>query len=112
MANVFKRAKDLLEPKPVTTKRTASPFHAVSILPGTQACPAAQGLLKKRFLSREAPTLPLKACDHWRCECRYEHHEDRRKGPRRAREMGVAIDGFEGEDQRASTKRGRRKKDT
>jgi hypothetical protein len=116
MAGVFKRARDLLgnpapEP-PLVPKRAAKQYHAVSILPGTPSCAAAQGLSKKRFLSREAPNLPLKACDEGLCTCRYAHHEDRRKGPRRATEIGVAVDRFSGGDKRTSAKRGRRKTDT
>jgi hypothetical protein len=68
-------------------------------------------LVGQRFLSREAPRLPLRDCDRPDCSCRYEHHEDRRRGPRRAREMGVAIDGYEGEEQREKLRRGRRKGD-
>ncbi len=116
MAGVLKRARQLLgdqaEAGAVKTKRAVNPYHAVTIAPGAYACSAAQGLQKKRFLSREAPVLPLKACDEARCECRYAHHDDRRKGPRRANEMGVSIDGHGGEDQRVSAKRGRRKTDT
>ena len=117
MAGVLKRAKDLLgtptpaDDKPLVPKRPVRPWHAVSIVPGAQPCAAAAGLTRKRFLSREAPTLPLKACDQGQCFCRYEHHDDRRKGPRRASEMGVSVDGYEGRDKRGGPKRGRRKTD-
>jgi hypothetical protein len=116
MAGVLKRAKDLLgtstpaEPKPLAPKRPPRPWHAVSIVPGSQPCAAAAGLARKRFLSRDAPTLPLKSCDQ-QCACRYGHHDDRRKGPRRASEMGVSVDGYEGTDKRGGPKRGRRKTD-
>jgi hypothetical protein len=116
VAGVLKRARQLLgdqaETGSVPAKRAVNPYHAVSIAPGAQACAAARGLQKKRFLSREAPVLPLKTCDEARCECRYTHHDDRRKGPRRASEMGVSIDGHSGHDQRLGPKRGRRKPDT
>jgi hypothetical protein len=55
--------------------------------------------------------LPLRNCDSDECECHYEHHEDRRAGPRRARELGVAIDGHDGEEKRSRQKRGRRNSD-
>ncbi len=114
MANVFKRAKDLLgksdEAKLAPLKPDKS-WHAVSILPGTPSCAAATALKAKRFLSREAPVLPLKACGETRCTCRYAHHADRRNGPRRVSELGVAVDGYDGKDQRVSPKRGRRKTD-
>jgi hypothetical protein len=116
MTGVFKRARDLLgKPAPETPlvpRRAAKAHHAVSILPGPQACAAAQALVSKRYLSREAPILPLKACDQGQCSCRYAHHDDRRKGPRRANELGISIDGYEGRDKRTSAKRGRRKTDT
>ena len=117
MAGVLKRAKDLLgttdELKPLAPKRPPRPWHAVSIVPGLQSCAGAAGLARKRFLSREAPTLPLKDCDQERCGCRYDHHNDRRKGPRRANELGVSVDGYLGleKDKRGGPKRGRRKTD-
>jgi hypothetical protein len=117
MAGVLKRAKDLFgtpaseETKLEAPKRPARPWHAVSIVPGHQSCAAAAGLVRKRFLSREAPALPLEACDRDHCSCRYDHHNDRRKGPRRASEMGVSVDGYEGVDKRGGPKRGRRKTD-
>lgn len=118
MAGVLKRAKDLLGPaaelKPLAPKRPPRPWHAVSIVPGSQPCAAASGLARKRFLSREAPSLPLKACDQAQCTCHYEHHDDRRKGPRRASELGVSVDsyyGLEKVDKRGGPKRGRRKTD-
>lgn len=117
MAGVLKRARDLFgtpaseETKLEAPKRPARPWHAVSIVPGHKPCAAAAGLVRKRFLSREAPTLPLEACDQEHCSCRYDHHNDRRKGPRRASEMGVSVDGYEGVDKRGGPKRGRRKTD-
>ena len=118
MNDVFKRAKAFFgkeEPASDTSiqkKKVALAFHAVTIVSGRHACTAARTLAGKRFLSSEAPILPLKDCNSEECECRYEHHEDRRIGPRRARELGVAIDGFEGDEQRSKQKRGRRKTDT
>jgi hypothetical protein len=117
MSGVLKRAKALLgtptptEPKPLAPKRPARPWHAVSIVPGSKSCAAAARLVRQRFLSRNAPVLPLKACDQAICACRYDHHDDRRKGPRRASEMGVSVDGYEGLDKRGGPKRGRRKSD-
>ena len=95
---------------PVARKTTQS-FHAVSIQPGHACCHQARALQGQRFLSREAPTLPLKNCSSGNCTCRYQHHEDRRAGPRRARDMGVAIDGWIDVDQRVEQGRGRRKPD-
>ena len=117
VTDLFKKVKGLFgrepepEPKPVPARKTVSPYHAVGVIPGPRVCAAAEALRGKRFLSREAPTLPLKKCDRGDCQCRYEHYEDRRKGPRRAREIGVAIGGHVDTEQRSPQKRGRRKTD-
>lgn len=113
--NVLSRAKALLgRPEPgrkavATTRKPASPYHAVCIIPGARACAAVEELRRKRFLSREAPTLPLRKCNVAACECRYGHFEDRRNGQRRARDFGVSVDGYDGPEHRVKSKRGRRK---
>jgi hypothetical protein len=90
-------------------KKPSTAHHAVSVVPGPRCCDEARRLRGQRFLSREAPQLPLKACGRTDCTCRYEHYQDRRGNPRRLRDMGVAVDGWVEEDKRASSKRGRRK---
>ena len=56
------------------------PWHAVSV-GGPDACVAAAKLARWRFLSVEAPRLPLPQCSSaWRCACIYRHHSDRRVG--------------------------------
>ena len=68
----------------VTTLQT-SPFHAVEIHWTKNACQAAKDTHGKRYLSAEAPLLPLEQCDRRdRCRCGYKHFEDRRTGPRRS----------------------------
>ena len=116
--SIFNRAKAVFgrsepEAKPVVTPRKpARPYHAVCVIPGERACSAVEELRGKRYLSREAPILPLKACDKATCQCRYEHYKDRRKGPRRTRDYGVSIAGWEdGPEQRQNDARGRRKTD-
>ena len=96
---------------PVAPRKAPTTYHAVSIAPGAKACGAARKLEDRRFLSREAPVLPLKACDCSNCTCRYVHYEDRRKGGRRARDLGVSIDGYTDDEKRTKAKRGRRKSD-
>jgi hypothetical protein len=60
-------------------------FHAVSIVPGKQCCAQVQAVQGVRLLSAEAPRLPLVGCTMGpTCQCRYQHHEDRRGGPRRS----------------------------
>jgi hypothetical protein len=58
-------------------------WHAITIIGNNYACAAAQACRGKRFLSSEAPRLPLAECDARRCECRYRHFADRRGPPRR-----------------------------
>jgi hypothetical protein len=117
-ATLFARARSLFgapapeaPAKPAGSAAKKMAFHAVSIAPGHRCCAAANELRGERFLSRDAPKLPLPECDRTDCTCRYEHHDDRRKGPRRARDMGVALDGWVETENRASEKRGRRKTD-
>jgi len=115
-AELFKRAKALFggdapEATAVAPRKAPNKFHAVTIAPGLRACAAARALRDQRFLSRDAPPLPLKDCGSAQCECRYEHYDDRRKGGRRAHDMGVSIDGFDGQEQRQKSKRGRRQVD-
>ena len=114
--DLFKRAKALFgreapEPGPAEPRKAPNRFHAVTIAPGQRACKEARALQGQRFLSREAPPLPLKNCGSPQCECRYEHYDDRREGHRRAHDLGVSIDGYEGSEQRQKSKRGRRQAD-
>ncbi len=68
-----------------------SPFHAVSIQPAEGHCAAVNTLQVQRFLSEEAPSLPLEECGAADCRCRYVHHTDRRDGSR-DRRLGPADD--------------------
>jgi hypothetical protein len=93
-------------PKP---RRPETRFHAVSIIPGEDACAAAHRFTKQRFLAEHAPRLPLPTCDSALCTCRYKHHKDRRAGPRRRGEVGMMVALYQGAERRRS--RGRRKSD-
>lgn len=64
-------------------------WHAVSVKPGPGACSVADDGRNRRWLSREAPMLPLPGCtEPEKCRCTYQHHEDRRSGAgRRVEEM-------------------------
>ena len=95
----------------LVAKKVTQTFHAVTIQPGRLCCHEARALQGQRFLSREAPTLPLRNCTCETCSCLYQHYDDRRAGVRRARDMGVAIDGWVDVDKRVETGRGRRKSD-
>jgi hypothetical protein len=82
----------------------------VSVVGGPNACDAAKQLKNVRVLSAEAPRLPLANCDHpATCACVYRHHEDRRAGPRRARERGQLAGPWAMTDRRRSA--GRRETD-
>ena len=71
-----------------------NPFHAVSIEPSDGHCQAVDSLQIQRFLSEEAPSLPLDGCVAADCRCRYVHHTDRRGGAR-DRRLGPAEDADE-----------------
>jgi hypothetical protein len=66
----------------------SSPWHAVSIVATPASCRTARALRGIRFLSSEAPRLPLPDCGAGAaCSCAYKHHGDRRGQPRRAEEL-------------------------
>jgi hypothetical protein len=76
----------------VRAKQTGVPakWHAISIDAKPLSCTLALDLRKKRFLSKEAPALPLEGCTKGSsCPCTYKHHDDRRSKPRRRE--GAAI---------------------
>jgi len=82
--------------KPKTTQgskkselvRGVGRWHAVSIQCQGSSCQVALGLKNARFLSAEAPTLPLPQCPKKDlCRCLYKHHEDRRGQLRRREEI-------------------------
>lgn len=68
--------------------RTVGRWHAVSIETVPGCCHFARGLREARFLSADAPILPLPNCTaKERCRCLYKHHEDRRGQLRRREEI-------------------------
>ncbi|MFO1455514.1 MAG: hypothetical protein U1F18_04650 [Steroidobacteraceae bacterium] len=96
-----------------TRIRITNPWHAVSVECGRQGCPPAQRLAGQRFLSGQAPKLPLVSCANPQgCRCVYKHHDDRRAGPRRLLEDVRTLRSnasYLGEERRA--RRGRRATD-
>jgi hypothetical protein len=78
------------------------PFHAISVVPGPRACRAAREVKEVRFLSREAPILPLPGCDAATCNCKYRHYDDRREEPRRAADSGAFEIPYPGAERRRS----------
>jgi len=92
---------DQSRPEDDKQETTAGPYHSVTILSLRSSCVTARALKGIRFLSKEAPALPLEDCDIAICNCRYKHHADRRDGPRRGEEQGAArIPSMSGEEKR------------
>jgi hypothetical protein len=59
-------------------------WHAVEVVAPRSACAAAQSLKGQRFLSAEAPLLPLAECTRSAlCTCIYRKYPDRRVEARR-----------------------------
>lgn len=73
-------------------KPRVSAYRAVSIHCTSNACQAIKDKLGERFLSSEAPLLPLRQCDRPdQCDCRYKHYDDRRGEARRRSDQGLAA---------------------
>lgn len=86
-------------------------FHSVSIVSNGSGCEKVNALSGKRFLSKEAPELPMEECTQASCQCRYQHHQDRRQvGHDRRVDYGVTRElyGAFGEQNRRDNPRGRR----
>ncbi|MEH6589777.1 MAG: hypothetical protein V7746_05965 [Halioglobus sp.] len=89
-ARATKMLADL--PKPAQRKKTAGtktrPFQAASITSNGSkcSCDAVKQIEGSRFLSREAPLLPLQDCTSPNCTCSYTRYRDRRgfNGDRRS----------------------------
>jgi len=92
-------------------KPAGSRWNAVSILSSSGSCEAAKALKGQRFLSAQAPRLPLAGCTRAaQCTCVYRKFADRRAGPRREEDAtGMRRLSPEGKERR--NRRGRRKTD-
>jgi hypothetical protein len=67
-----------------TTRRAPQrTFHCVEIRSGAVSCDAVKQLAGIRFLSDEAPTLPVSGCTSGKCTCGFVHFDDRRQQDRR-----------------------------
>lgn len=86
----------------------AGKFHAVSIELGPNPCAAVSAIEGERFLSNDAPRLPLPDCTNPDCHCAYQHYDDRRDGLRRDSDVGLLR--AAPEDERRD-RRGRRDSD-
>jgi hypothetical protein len=92
-----------------SAKQPRNRWHAVVILPGAGHCKAAESAKGRRYLSTEAPLLPLRQCDAAACTCKYRHYDDRRGAPRRSEEAAARQRPKAGADRRSN--RGRRESD-
>jgi hypothetical protein len=95
----------------VPEDRKGSAWHSVSLVIKANSCEAAQACRGKRFLSKQAPRLPLAECTApGSCPCAYKHHNDRRGNPRRKSEVtGLKRTNTSTTERRAT--RGRRETD-
>jgi hypothetical protein len=88
------------------SKAPARPFQAISIFRGIHACEMARKFSEHRFLTRDAPPLPLSGCTMAEsCECRYIRHKDRRAGARRLMDFGALARAFDGRERRSGAGR-------
>jgi len=90
--NAFGNSKTARRPEPAKmtslVAQRSTPWHAVSIVSKNESCEAARALRNTRFLSAQAPRLPLAECSmRGACPCGYKHHSDRRGPPRRKDEL-------------------------
>lgn len=84
---IFVRRRQENKPEPVAPRPdrrvsigSSTAYHAVAIKTSGHACASANELAGTRFLSAEAPTLPLPDCDVDDCQCSFVHYKDRRSG--------------------------------
>ena len=82
VAWLFIRRRQSKKPVAAKPRRRVSgskkSYHAVSIKFESRACMAAKTMEGQRYLSSEAPRLPLPDCDVTECLCHFAHHKDRR----------------------------------
>ena len=80
-------------PKGRSSLNVRNLFHGVAVETSRgdrHACRAAAAIAGQRFLSEEAPVLPLPDCDTPReCRCVYQHFTDRRTDKRRESDIGL-----------------------
>jgi len=89
-----------------------NPYSAVSIVVCENACNAVRKYREKRFLTGEAPLLPIRNCTKYEtCNCKYQRHSDRRQNKDRRNSVHVMKSFFHGDDRRETKPAGRRKTD-
>jgi len=67
-------------------------FRGVEVIVDkTGSCEAARSVAGQRFLTAQAPMLPLGGCDAPECRCTYLHFDDRRTDYRRASDLSFDV---------------------
>lgn len=86
----FKRAKSRVSSVAGSVNKL---FHGVAVRPRDEnCCTAVERLGGQRFLSEEAPLLPLADCSNPQgCRCVYEHFDERRDNLRRESDVGLPV---------------------
>lgn len=80
----YRAAKRKVSQQSIGQQRTRrNKYHCVEVRSGAGACNAVKQLASIRFLSDQAPMLPLTGCTAEKCTCAYIHHDDRREDDRR-----------------------------
>ncbi len=71
-------------PQSLLQRHDRGAFHAVTVKAAETACAASRQMEGRRFLSAEAPRIPLAECSCAEtCGCIYTHFDDRRYHDRR-----------------------------
>ncbi len=112
LTNRFGLSSDKKNQAAARSAKPAQPYHAVRVIPGPHACEAAKAVSDTRFLTNDAPRLPVPGCNRATCECRYKHYADRREDARRLADSGVFPTLSYREEEKRGRRPGRRKTDT
>ena len=70
-------------------------YYGVSVHPGSNPCVAIQAIIENRYLSEDAPHLPLPDCDQDECGCVMMPEGDRRVGYDRRGDSFSAYGNYE-----------------
>jgi hypothetical protein len=90
---------------PATRAKAGGRFSSVEIRPRGSACRASRLLEGQRFLSKDAPALPLPECTAVRCSCAFSKLRDRRTDGRRLDHGGLSASLFLAANRRAKRDR-------
>jgi hypothetical protein len=88
-------------------------YRGVSVIAAEDdCCQAARDIIGKRYLTDEAPRLPLSDCDAAVCRCKYKRFDERREDLRRSSDIGFdPTIHWQGDENRSKKSSGRRSDD-